>query len=336
MPCSVAAAKSWSSRRSSSCGSSCRWCWGCTSLVPPRWRNALLALASLVFYAWGAHAIVLVFLASITINYTAGRLIGRYRGQDRAARGASRGGRRGDRRSRVLFVWKYAVFAANQCRRSLLGASASTMRSAGRRSRCRSASRSSRSTAISYVVDMHRGRRRGRCGSVADFTQYMAFFPQLIAGPIVRYHQIDDQIRDPPPRSSGSTTSPTGFPRFALGLVQEGADRRPGGADRRRRFASARSPTTPTAWLGALAYTVQIYFDFSGYTRHGDRPGPDVRLPLPGELRPAVFVDVDDRLLAALAHDAVALVPRLRLHPARRQRAAPERGPRATCCSCSC
>ena len=68
-------------------------------LVPPRRRNLLLALASLVFYAWGAHAIVLVFLASITINYTAGRLIGRYREQDRDGGRTARDDRRGGRRS---------------------------------------------------------------------------------------------------------------------------------------------------------------------------------------------------------------------------------------------
>ena len=102
---------------------------------------------------------------------------------------------------------------------------------------------------------------------IADYAQYMAFFPQLIAGPIVRYHQIDDQIRTPPPRAQRLDDIAEGFPRFALGPVQEGPDRRPG----RRPSPTPRSrrrrrSTGATAWIGALAYTVQIYFDFSGYS----------------------------------------------------------------------
>ena len=54
------------------------------ALVPPRWRNALLAALSVVFYAWGAHSMVFVFLASILINYVAGRLIGRAQAEGRA------------------------------------------------------------------------------------------------------------------------------------------------------------------------------------------------------------------------------------------------------------
>src|ERR687894_1131067 len=82
--------------------------------VPPRWRNALLVSVSLVFYAWGAHAILLVFVASILLNYVAGRLIGR----------ALEAGREDTARRvmwaavvanlAVLFGWKYTVFAVEQ------------------------------------------------------------------------------------------------------------------------------------------------------------------------------------------------------------------------------
>ena len=102
--------------------------------------------------------------------------------------------------------------------------------------------------------------------SVFDYAQYMAFFPQLIAGPIVRYHQIDDQIREPPPRAQRLDDIAQGFPRFALGLSKKVliADKVAPLAD--AAFAGGADVTTPTAWLGALAYTVQIYFDFSGYS----------------------------------------------------------------------
>jgi alginate O-acetyltransferase complex protein AlgI len=234
------------------------------ALVPPSGRNALLAVLSLIFYAWGAHAIVFVFLASIALNYVCGRLIGRFRDQ-----GRERGARRVMWAAVVidlliLFTWKYAAFAVGQLDHALgwlgdrnaiplpsivlpIGISFFTFH------------------AISYVVDTTRGEappmRRLR-----DFAQYMAFFPQLIAGPIIRYHQIDDQIRHPPPRSARLGDLGDGFPRFALGLCKKVLIADQVGPIADATFANTHHLTTPAAWLGALAYTVQIYFDFSGYS----------------------------------------------------------------------
>jgi alginate O-acetyltransferase complex protein AlgI len=102
--------------------------------------------------------------------------------------------------------------------------------------------------------------------SVADYAQYMAFFPQLIAGPIIRYKQIDDQILNPPPRSQRMDDIAEGFPRFALGLCKKVliADQVAPIAD--AAFGDPSGLTAGGAWVGALAYTVQIYFDFSGYS----------------------------------------------------------------------
>jgi alginate O-acetyltransferase complex protein AlgI len=100
---------------------------------------------------------------------------------------------------------------------------------------------------------------------IADYAQYMAFFPQLIAGPIVRYHQIDDQIRHPPPRSQRLDDIAEGFPRFAWGLCKKVLIADQVGLIADAAFAPG-APSGATAWLGALAYTVQIYFDFSGYS----------------------------------------------------------------------
>ena len=232
-------------------------------LLPPRARNALLAAVSVVFYAWGAHALVLLFLASIAANFAAGLLIARTRTPARRA---------------AVWTSRIAVAAnlpacssgSTPCSPSARSPRSSVRRgsigSASRTSRCRWASRSSRSTASATSSTSTAGRARPM-RSVADYGQYMAFFPQLIAGPIVRYHEIDDQIRSPPPRSQRLGDIAEGFPRFALGLTQEGRDRRPAG----RRWPTRRStapghPSFATAWVGALAYTVQIYFDFSGYS----------------------------------------------------------------------
>jgi len=234
------------------------------ALVPPRGRNLLLALVSVVFYAWGAHAIVVVFLASIVLNYVAGRLIGRYKARDREDLARRAMWAAVVMNLLILFTWKYTVFAVEQLNGLLgvfagdsvvpvpsillpIGISFFTFHG------------------ISYVVDVTR-ETAPPMRRIADYTQYMAFFPQLIAGPIVRYHQIDDQIRHPPPRSERLNDLAEGFPRFALGLCKKVliADQVAPIAD--AAFSDPSGLTFTGAWIGALAYTVQIYFDFSGYS----------------------------------------------------------------------
>ena len=231
--------------------------------VPPRWRNALLALVSLVFYAWGAHAVLLLFLASILVNYMAGRLIGRALDADREDTARRVMWAAVVANLAVLFGWKYTVFAVEQLNGLIdlfgggqvpepsitlpIGISFFTFHG------------------ISYVVDVTRGQARPMRG-IADYAQYMAFFPQLIAGPIIRYRQIEDQIRTPPPRSHRLDDIAEGFPRFALGLCKKVliADQVAPIAD--AAFSDPGGLTAPAAWIGALAFTVQIYFDFSGYS----------------------------------------------------------------------
>jgi alginate O-acetyltransferase complex protein AlgI len=234
------------------------------ALVPPRWRNRLLAVVSLVFYAWGAHSIVLVFLSSIALNFVAGRWIGRFRDTGHEGRARRVMWAAIVANLLVLFAWKYTVFAVEQLNGLVgvfgdggavgvpsialpIGISFFTFHG------------------ISYVVDVARGQA-APMRSVADYTQYMAFFPQLIAGPIVRYHQIDGQIRHPPPRSRRLEDLAEGFPRFALGLCKKVlvADQVAPIAD--AAFSDPSGLTFTGAWIGALAYTVQIYFDFSGYS----------------------------------------------------------------------
>ncbi len=231
--------------------------------LAPRLRNGLLAAVSLVFYAWGAHALLLFFLASIAVNYVAGLSIARARdlgNHERSRRimwvavGANLA---------ALLFWKYTVFAVTQLSTFSgavgggdidspsivlpLGISFFTFHG------------------ISYVVDLYRGTSRPM-RSVVDYTQYIAFFPQLVAGPIVRYHEIDEQIRHPPPREQRMWDIAEGFPRFALGLSKKVVVADPLGAVVAAAFDGGGSPSFAVAWIGALAYTVQIYFDFSGYS----------------------------------------------------------------------
>jgi alginate O-acetyltransferase complex protein AlgI len=232
-------------------------------VVPPAGRNALLALVSLVFYAWGAGALVFVMLGSIAFNYVFGRTIGAAvdAKQVERARWLTTAAVTGN--VALLFFWKYAVFASTQLDDAIglfggdgfgipsillpIGISFFTFH------------------AISYVVDIHRGTARAM-RKPWEFGQYMTFFPQLIAGPIVRYHQIDDQIRNPPARSERMDDIAEGFPRFAWGLAKKVliADQIAPIAD--AAFANGTDPTTASAWIGIFAYAIQLYFDFSGYT----------------------------------------------------------------------
>jgi alginate O-acetyltransferase complex protein AlgI len=115
------------------------------------------------------------------------------------------------------------------------------------------------------VIDVTRGDAKPM-RRIPDYAQYMAFFPQLIAGPIIRYHQIDDQIRTPPPRSQRLEDIADGFPRFALGLCKKVLIADQVAPLANAAFADPSGLTTTAAWIGALAFTVQIYFDFSGYS----------------------------------------------------------------------
>jgi len=222
-------------------------------LLPPAARNALLAAVSVFFYASGGHALVFMFLASIAANYAAGLLIAHYKDAGEASRAAWTTRIAVTANLACLFFWKYAVFAAGQVGVDdlgivlPLGISFYTFHG------------------ISYVVDVHRGAARPM-RRVTDYGQYMAFFPQLIAGPIIRYHEIDDQIRTPPPRSQRMTDLADGFPRFALGLTKKVVIADPLGPVAAVAFNLPGQPSFGTAWIGALAYTVQIYFDFSAYT----------------------------------------------------------------------
>jgi alginate O-acetyltransferase complex protein AlgI len=231
-------------------------------LLAPRWRNVLLAATSLAFYAYGAQALLFLFVASIAMNFVVGGLIGRRRarGDDAGARAVLWVGIVGN--LGLLFTWKYAVFAVTQLNTALgfagagevgvpsivlpIGISFFTFHG------------------ISYIVDVSRGTARPM-RRIADYAQYMAFFPQLIAGPIVRYHQIEAQIRSPPPRAQRLDDIAEGFPRFAWGLCKKVLIADQVGLIADAAFAPG-APSGATAWIGALAYTVQIYFDFSGYS----------------------------------------------------------------------
>lgn len=116
---------------------------------------------------------------------------------------------------------------------------------------------------ISFVLDLYK-QRTSPPASFVDALLYVLFFPQLIAGPIIRYHDIGQQIRT---RSHSSEEFIAGFFRFTRGLAKKVLIADPAGDIANAIFAlPPESLPTHYAWLGVLAYTIQIYFDFSGYS----------------------------------------------------------------------
>lgn len=231
-------------------------------ILPGRWRNGLLAGASLVFYTYGAGPFVFLLLACIVVNYSAGIAVD-----------ADQLAYRPNFRKTVLIsaitfdlsvlaIWKYGGFASRQVESlsDALGLGATPVVSLALPIGISFFTFHH----LSYVVDVYR-RSRPAQKSPVQFVTYIAMFPQLIAGPIVRYHEIADQLGDT--RRPKLVDFADGFPRFALGLCKKViiADTIAPIAD----ASFATSPgdlTTGTAWVGALAYAVQIYFDFSGYS----------------------------------------------------------------------
>lgn len=230
-------------------------------LAPRRLRNATLLVASLLFYTWGAGAFVLGLVGSIGANFVVGRVVERAvdRGDLRVAKRALAVGV--VLNLLLLGFFKYANFGVATWNGVLaaagipalpwapillpIGISFFTFH------------------AISYLVDIYRGVAR-HLVSFVDFGLYIAFFPQLIAGPIVRFHEIRDQLVD---RRETIDAATAGLYRFALGLGKKVLI-----ADTVAPIANAVFGT-PTgelslgvSLLGVFAYTVQLYFDFSGYS----------------------------------------------------------------------
>ncbi len=260
---------------------------GVSFAVPRSLRNAWLLLASLVFYAWGEPAIVLVMLLSIALNYALGLWV---------ARALARGG--GKRvvalavaaNIGLLVGFKYADWLWNGLGAGLvaLGVLAQAPGALGSHLAADSAWRALLLAdddsirlpigisfftfqALSYVIDVYR-REAPAQRNPLHIALYVALFPQLIAGPIVRYRDVAEQVVRRVVTRAGFAY---GIRRFVLGLGKkmlianvcaEAADGVFGSAGAGLAGIPGAELTPGVAWLALVAYTLQIYFDFSGYS----------------------------------------------------------------------
>lgn len=212
-------------------------------------RNIFLFLASIIFYAWGEPVYVLLMLSSIVVNWLFGRCIMAGKNSTVIAALAV------VYNLAFLFVFKYLDFAITNCNNLLnlsiplfgielpIGISFYTFQ------------------AMSYVIDVKRKPELAQ-RSLLNVGLYIACFPQLIAGPIVRYETVAQQIRE---RTENWNDVTVGLRRFLWGLAKKVIL-----ANNLAKFADlafdGTELSTALAWLGAAAYMLQIYFDFSGYS----------------------------------------------------------------------
>ncbi|MEO8346642.1 MAG: MBOAT family protein [Betaproteobacteria bacterium] len=227
-------------------------------VLPRAWRNAVLLVASLVFYAWGEARYLPLILGSVAFNWFLGRAIGGAADTRRRKRWLA-AGIAGNLAALALF--KYANFAVANINALApvlaitplalaaiplpLGISFFTFH------------------AISYVVDVYKRNAEAE-HNIPRFALYILLFPQLIAGPIIRWRDIAGQLRD---RDQHIADFAYGVRRFVLGLGKKVLIANTLGHVADTIFGiPANELTTPLSWLGLACYTLQIYFDFSGYS----------------------------------------------------------------------
>jgi alginate O-acetyltransferase complex protein AlgI len=225
--------------------------------LPYRWRNWSITLASYVFYGWWKPWFVGLMMITTVLDYTWGRIISSPRSTRRTRLGAllaccitNLG---------LLAFFKYYMFAADSLNTLLQLVGADTFRVL----RVTLPIGISFYTfhTMSYVIDLYRGDARP-AKSFSDFSCFVAMFPDLVAGPIIRYHTIADQLAF---REHTVSRFSSGVALFILGLSKKILLANPMGDVAEAVFGSA-SPATLDAWAGVLAYAFQIYFDFCGYS----------------------------------------------------------------------
>lgn len=221
-------------------------------IVPKAFRNIVLLVGSIVFYAFGEPIYVLLLIFSSVVDYIHGLIIDKNRGSKKAKYALI---------SSILIniillmFFKYADFIIANLNnwfdfglkqlnlRLPIGISFYTFQT------------------MSYTIDVYRGKARVQ-RNLFKLSTYVTLFPQLIAGPIVRYKDIEDQLEN---RTILYDNFAYGIKRFIIGLAKKILIANSLG-ELNVLAAETTSPSVLFYWMGAIAFSLQIYFDFSGYS----------------------------------------------------------------------
>lgn len=231
-------------------------------ILPKKLRNIFIVLAGFLFYSWGAPNFALILIGTIIMDFILSCLIAKNRQE----------GRQNLNKALLIisiFVnlsflgfFKYSNFFIDQVNFLLplfnlgpmpwrevilpIGISFLVFQE------------------LSYIIDVYRGRT-SPAKSIVDFAAYMLLFPQIIAGPIIRYVDVAEQLRG---RIYSTDKFFEGIRRFSIGLAKKIliANTMSGVANAIFYLHEVRELSLPMAWLGIVVYGMQIYFDFSGYS----------------------------------------------------------------------
>ena len=217
-------------------------------IIPKKYiaaKNVVLLIASLFFYAWGEPKNVLLMLLSIAVNYVCGLLLGRFDSDEKKRKVVlcvsvvfNLG---------LLFFFKYFSFVTGGLFPVIklpIGISFFTFQ------------------IMSYTIDVYR-RSVEPQKSLLKLALYISLFPQLIAGPIVRYIDVEKQLTY---RECTAEKTARGMIRFSMGLAKKVIVSNTVAAICDGIFGSTNTVPAFTAWVGVICYALQIYFDFSGYS----------------------------------------------------------------------
>ena len=203
-------------------------------IVPKKIKNGALLLASLVFYAWGEPKYVFLMMGMICLNYVAGILIGKY--------GQTKTGRTVLWSALIICIGTLGFFKFSNIAWPI-GISFYTFQ------------------LVSYIVDVYRGTAAPQ-KNLVNLGAYVTMFPQLIAGPIVRYADIERQLRE---RVYSYEMTLTGIQRFLIGLGKKILISNALG-ELCEIFKTSDEKAVVFFWMYGIAYMLHIYFDFSGYS----------------------------------------------------------------------
>ena len=226
-------------------------------LTPLRWRNAFLLVVNLIFYGWGEPTYIVLMVFTILVDYFAGALVGRWKGQgkDRRARWAV--GLSLALNLAILFFFKYWDLIAG----TLRGFGLDLLPSLGLSLPIGISFYTFQT--MTYPVDIYRGDAE-LPRNLVSFGTFVTLFPQLIAGPIIKYKELADQMNY---RTHSPEQFASGVQVFMVGLAKKVLLANNLGRLWDVYLATPVSELTVAgAWLGVVAFALQLYFDFSGYS----------------------------------------------------------------------